>query len=185
MLEWFGIEFPDRVVKVEATPSSTVLLVHISTVRSLWNVLLAQGPPDLRKRRLALQFRDYFGRVVGRCREKVRLKDGLNCDARVLRMRYSSQDWVRRLCLHGSAQGIHKHGCCTLRGASVHLGIHKTLAGLSLDKCPENGNIHPALSLAERACLFAASTPLHAQTGFLSLREVWGALHRCQRARTR
>jgi hypothetical protein len=47
---------------------------------------------------LVLQFRDYFGRVVGRCREKVRLQDGLNCDARVLRMRYCSQDWVRRVC---------------------------------------------------------------------------------------
>ena len=46
---------------------------------------------------LLLQFRDYFGRVVGRCRERVSMKDGLECDARILRMRYSSLDWVRSL----------------------------------------------------------------------------------------
>ena len=107
-------------------------------------MLFDQWPPDLRKQRLALQFRDYFGRVVGHCREKVRLKDGLDCDARVLRMRYSSQDWVRRLHPNGSAQDILEYRVLHAEGASEHLRIHNTLAGLSLDRCPGNGNTLPA-----------------------------------------
>ena len=41
-----------------------------------------QGYPD---NNMFMQFRDYFGKVLGRCREKVRLKEGLDCDSRVLR----------------------------------------------------------------------------------------------------
>jgi hypothetical protein len=92
-------------------------------------VLFDQWPPDLRKQRLALQFRDYFGRVVGHCREKVRLKDGLDCDARVLRMRYSSQDWVRRLRPNGSAGDIDEYGCCMLREHSSTCGYTTRLQG--------------------------------------------------------
>lgn len=40
------------------------------------------------------QFRDYTARAVGRCRESVRIKDGLDVDARVLRMRYAEHPGV-------------------------------------------------------------------------------------------
>ena len=129
MLEWFGIEFPDRVVKVcsliETAPCSwnhqvqslrfKVLLMvamqhQLGTGQgwlSSWHAGLLdanffrdwQGYSD---HAVSMQFRDYFGKVVGRCREKVRMKEGLDCDSRVLRMRYSSQDWVssaQQLCL--------------------------------------------------------------------------------------
>ncbi len=69
-----------------------------------------QGYPD---NNMFMQFRDYFGKVLGRCREKVRLKEGLDCDSRVLRMRYSSQDWVSIQYNSGvpglPQSGIHMH----------------------------------------------------------------------------
>lgn len=61
-----------------------------------------------------MQFRDYFGKVVGRCREKVRMKEGLDCDSRVLRMRYSSQDWVSHTNTGPAYWGFHSQAsACT------------------------------------------------------------------------
>ena len=41
-----------------------------------------------------LQFRDYFGKAVGSCSERVRIKDGLDASPRVLRMRYAGHKSV-------------------------------------------------------------------------------------------
>jgi hypothetical protein len=41
-----------------------------------------------------LQFRDSFGNVVGKCSEKVKIKDGMDCSPRILKMRYEGNPWV-------------------------------------------------------------------------------------------
>ena len=41
-----------------------------------------------------VQFRDYFGKAVGSCSERVRIKDGLDASPRVLRMRYAGHKSV-------------------------------------------------------------------------------------------